>query len=421
MTLSMAINAEAARPSTASGKSADSDDKVQEGQNSEFADALQRAFGAPLPAPEAGLAAKAAQAMSMEANAQGSPNALTGLQETGGLLIDGLPVGAGLAPGSAPFAGQVMSEASRLAGSPSSASGALGQWPQTASVVQGLSRSAHLKSSFDLQGSGAERGLLSDNFGEAFGSRSKAGLRMDSGAAPGFARNDSPLPSGMGSQVLALIQGPAAGLATPTATLPTTAMTTLAQAMQNPDPTAAAADALSGTEGVSTNSRGELLTSTATSGSRAATLPGSSPVPLTGSAFGQRMQDTVQWMITGRIQHAEIHLDPEHLGPIRLQLRMDGQEAMVNFVAQHDTTRAAIEQNLQGLRDALAQAGLTLGQAQVGTQSQQQGFSDGRFAQSNAEQRQGLATGEGQRSDANRSTTWLGGTRTGQGLLDLFA
>ena len=411
MSLSMAINAEVARPSTAAGKSPEGESKAEgEQQSSEFAQALQLAFGGAFAAPNG--PATEARAAASNSSSETDLIELNSRQQRLGELetnSDQFADDGVLPPGTAPLAGQA-----------SSSNGPWGALLQTASAVQGLARSAHLKTAFDaqtpIQSSGQRSDLgLEGGLEPAF--KSMTALRMGSAPGLGFARLDGGFPQSNPG----LMQSSSSALGLPTANaMP--ALSTSPLPATNPDAATAAMDLLLNPEdGSPTTTKGDLLTSGALGSTRASALPGSSPVPLAGSAFGQRVQDTVQWMITGRIQQAEIHLDPEHLGPISLQLRMDGQEAMVHFVAQHDTTRAAIEQNLQGLRDALAQAGLSLGQAQVGTQSQQQGFSHDRSGPSTAELRSNSNGTQGGISEAGRNTGWGDQGRSGQGLLDLFA
>jgi flagellar hook-length control protein FliK len=101
-------------------------------------------------------------------------------------------------------------------------------------------------------------------------------------------------------------------------------------------------------------------------------LPNLPALPVQHPAFGQRLGETVNWMVNRGLQEADIRISPENLGPVRIKLRMEGQDAVVSFVVPQDSTREAIEQNLEALRQALSQAGLTLGETTVSAHSGQQ-------------------------------------------------
>lgn len=67
---------------------------------------------------------------------------------------------------------------------------------------------------------------------------------------------------------------------------------------------------------------------------------------------------------------AEIRLEPPELGPIEVKLALSGGTepvAQLHFAAPHPATREALEAALPALRAALAEAGIALGQASVGS------------------------------------------------------
>lgn len=78
--------------------------------------------------------------------------------------------------------------------------------------------------------------------------------------------------------------------------------------------------------------------------------------------FGARLV----WMAEQRLGHAEIRLNPEHLGPIEVRIQVDGTQVSAEFQSGHAGVRQAIEASLPRLRDLLGQQGLQLGQADVG-------------------------------------------------------
>jgi flagellar hook-length control protein FliK len=78
------------------------------------------------------------------------------------------------------------------------------------------------------------------------------------------------------------------------------------------------------------------------------------------------------------IQHAEVQLTPQDLGPIRVQIAVDGTNTRVALQADVASTRDALQQALPQLSEALGQAGLSLSGGGVSDQSTSQ--SQGQFA-----------------------------------------
>ncbi len=72
---------------------------------------------------------------------------------------------------------------------------------------------------------------------------------------------------------------------------------------------------------------------------------------------------------------AEIHLNPPNLGPIRVAIEMQGQEATLQFSAEHVLTREALENALPRLREMFSAGNLTLASADVLSQSGAELFS----------------------------------------------
>lgn len=87
--------------------------------------------------------------------------------------------------------------------------------------------------------------------------------------------------------------------------------------------------------------------------------------PVMDEAWGEAFQDRILWMAKGRIQNAEIRLNPAELGPIRVQVTVEDDAAMLQFTAQHNATREAIEQALPRLREMLSENGLTLAESSI--------------------------------------------------------
>lgn len=84
------------------------------------------------------------------------------------------------------------------------------------------------------------------------------------------------------------------------------------------------------------------------------------PVPLESPEFAAAFGVEISLLAKDGVQQAELHLNPAEMGPVSVQIALDGERAHVDFGAQAAATRAAIEASLPELAAALRDAGLTL-------------------------------------------------------------
>jgi flagellar hook-length control protein FliK len=78
------------------------------------------------------------------------------------------------------------------------------------------------------------------------------------------------------------------------------------------------------------------------------------------AGFGPALGAQVALWVRDGVQEARLQLHPAELGPINVQIALDGQLAHVDFVAAVPATRESIEQSLPALAAALRDAGFTL-------------------------------------------------------------
>ena len=88
--------------------------------------------------------------------------------------------------------------------------------------------------------------------------------------------------------------------------------------------------------------------------------------------WSQQLGERVVWLARGEIQNAQININPAQLGPIQINISLNGDQMSAHFVAAHQEVRQALEDAMPRLRDMLSGAGINLGQANVGAQTQQQ-------------------------------------------------
>ena len=89
-------------------------------------------------------------------------------------------------------------------------------------------------------------------------------------------------------------------------------------------------------------------------------LPVNLPAPLSSPEFPQAMGAQLTLLAQNGIEHAELHLNPADMGPVSVQIEVQGTQARIDFGADMATTRQAIEASLPELASALREAGLTL-------------------------------------------------------------
>ena len=95
--------------------------------------------------------------------------------------------------------------------------------------------------------------------------------------------------------------------------------------------------------------------------------------PLTAPEFAQALGVQMSVLARDGVQHAELHLNPADMGPVSVQIVIDGTQARVDFGADMAATRQAIEAGLPALAGALRDAGFTLSGGGVSQHSRGRG------------------------------------------------
>jgi len=111
-----------------------------------------------------------------------------------------------------------------------------------------------------------------------------------------------------------------------------------------------------------------------------------------GPALLKDLQQQFATLDEGTSRTVELRLDPPELGRITVRISMVGDEARVAFTAAQGGAREALEAALPKLREMFEQAGLSLGDAQVGTGSGQDSRGRGRASEELPWAREGLGS-----------------------------
>lgn len=94
--------------------------------------------------------------------------------------------------------------------------------------------------------------------------------------------------------------------------------------------------------------------------------------PMGQTGWHEEMGQRLTWMVGNNRQQADLVLNPPQLGRIEVSLTMNGDQATAIFTSPNPAVREALESSLNRLREVLADAGISLGQAQVGSESPHQ-------------------------------------------------
>ena len=127
--------------------------------------------------------------------------------------------------------------------------------------------------------------------------------------------------------------------------------------------------------------RADLLSALRDSVSLPASLnpPPSTALDPRSAGFGVSLGQQMVWLAEQKVGRAEIRLDPEELGPLEVNLELDGDEIRAEFGSRSAEVRSLLESQVPRLREMLAEHGFSLADAQIGQErhAQQQSFAGG--------------------------------------------
>lgn len=151
-------------------------------------------------------------------------------------------------------------------------------------------------------------------------------------------------------------------------------------------------------------------------------LPVNTPVGARG--WNDEVSNKLVWMIGRQEQRAELVLNPPQLGRVEVSLSMNEGQTNAVFVSANPAVRDALEAALPRLREMFADAGVTLGQAQVGADTGSNSPANQSTNQRENRDNSGRAMNLPDSAHAldnlrpPASTQWL---RQSNGLVDVFA
>jgi flagellar hook-length control protein FliK len=143
--------------------------------------------------------------------------------------------------------------------------------------------------------------------------------------------------------------------------------------------------------------------------------------PVGSSQWSRELGNQVVWMTHRLENRAEMVLNPPQMGRIEVSLSVTGDQANAVFTSANPTVRDALEAAMPRLREILADAGIQLGQAQVGAENARQ------FAQQEKNGDNFVPGRDTAFADSASSQSMTGGAempislKAGRSLVDVFA
>ena len=147
-------------------------------------------------------------------------------------------------------------------------------------------------------------------------------------------------------------------------------------------------------------------------------IPVDTPVGHTG--WSEDIGNRVVWMSNRMENRAELVLTPPQMGRIEVSLTITGDQATASFISGNPNVREALESALPRLREILAEAGIQLGQAQVGAENTRQPAQQERRPDQRQLDHDGENSGQALALPAEIATGSRG-LKIGRGLVDVFA
>ena len=85
--------------------------------------------------------------------------------------------------------------------------------------------------------------------------------------------------------------------------------------------------------------------------------------------WDQAVAEKLVWIVDQKHQVAQLQLNPPDLGPLKIAISLDQNQASAQFFSAHASVREALEVAMPRLREMLADSGITLGNASVGAEA----------------------------------------------------
>lgn len=140
-------------------------------------------------------------------------------------------------------------------------------------------------------------------------------------------------------------------------------------------------------------------------------------LPLGHERWNQAVNQKVVWMATNNQQSATLTLNPPDLGPVQVVINVHHDQTDTTFLSDNKEVRQALEDGMENLREAMKEAGITLGQTNINERQ-----SSPEFQQSNQRSTQNNNYSNNTKADnTEKPIARQTNIRMGNGLVDTFA
>jgi len=116
-------------------------------------------------------------------------------------------------------------------------------------------------------------------------------------------------------------------------------------------------------------SQAVALTNQGTAASVATTASAVVAAPVGSGQFAAETATKILYFAQNNVQSAQLSLNPAHLGPLDVQIRMTGEQVSLVLSSDHADTRHAMESSLPKLREMFSEQGIQLGDLSVGSRA----------------------------------------------------
>lgn len=138
--------------------------------------------------------------------------------------------------------------------------------------------------------------------------------------------------------------------------------------------------------------------------------------------WAEEVGNRIAWIASQGRSQAELVLNPPQMGRIEVNLTLEGDQATASFASSNPVVRELLEAALPRLREVLADAGIQLGQAQVGAEHAQHQARHEKHGENPASDLNGMVSANAASSAVSSgSPSTLATLKSGRGLVDVFA
>ncbi len=146
------------------------------------------------------------------------------------------------------------------------------------------------------------------------------------------------------------------------------------------------------------------------------------PQPVGAPGWTEEIGNRIAWLANRSESRAELVLTPPQMGRVEISLTVKGDQATASFASNNPVVREALEAALPRLREILADAGIQLGQAQVGAENARQWAQQEKHGDNSGFDPARAKLGDAAISPiSSGSLATTSGLKGGRGLVDVFA